>query len=337
MRQALLQPGRVAARLVVLLPLARSLALAAGLATAMAGSQAFAEPCADAAAIVEVAAKPGVKELRRLQREQARLRAELTASGVRPELLPAVLEPPEGLPVKGAVVVVHGRGQSPAAMRSLSEAYQQRGYVVVEVLLAGHGNADPAALEGATLAQWRQDVASAVRRTRRLKLPITFLGYSLGGGLSLEAFMNTRGAPGAAQDQLRLVAPFLRMEPAVKAESAARLAAHERWMAPPNPALGPLSPLGYRDVALSTYPQLLALEPALDGAAGRLGTRSDVAVVFSDVDGVVAAEPIRKLAAATGARTYELGPESRVKHTTIIFPRTLKPDVWERIIATLAP
>lgn len=117
-----------------------------------------------------------------------------------------LLFPKEGTATAGTVVVVHGLNISPQAMRTLAQEFvEHRGQHVVLTTLRGHGVND-SGREQASAQLWKQDLREAIVAAAVLPRPLSVLGYSLGGVLSVcvADSMNE-----VAIDRLILLAPAI--------------------------------------------------------------------------------------------------------------------------------
>jgi esterase/lipase len=91
-----------------------------------------------------------------------------------------------GAATAGAVLLVHGLTDSPYYVAALGDAFYDRGFNVVSVLLPGHGTA-PECLLHVKAAQWQSEVRFGLSLARRLGGKVSMAGFSTGGALSLDA------------------------------------------------------------------------------------------------------------------------------------------------------
>ncbi|WP_206210919.1 alpha/beta hydrolase [Vogesella urethralis] len=126
-------------------------------------------------------------------------------------------------PARGAVLLVHGLGDSPYSFNDLGPALAESGYLVRSVLLPGHGS-KPADLMAAQYEDWQTLVAQQTALLQREGLPVYLGGFSTGANLvMLQAMAEPR------------VAGVLLFSPAFKSDSSIDWLAP--WVAPLKPWL----------------------------------------------------------------------------------------------------
>ena len=129
---------------------------------------------------------------------------------------------PAGAP-RGAILLVHGLGDSPYSFTDLGPALAGSGYLVRSVLLPGHGS-KPADLIAAQYQDWQTLVAQQTALLQREGLPVYLGGFSTGANLvMLQAMAEPR------------VAGVLLFSPAFKSDS--RIDWLAPWVAPIKPWL----------------------------------------------------------------------------------------------------
>ena len=106
---------------------------------------------------------------------------------------------------RGAVLLVHGFGGTPAEMRGIGERLNAAGWAVHAPLLPGFG-ADFAALSRTTHMEWIATVRDAHDALRREHRHTLLLGFSMGGAISISV------AAATPPDGLILINPFTRLE-----------------------------------------------------------------------------------------------------------------------------
>lgn len=127
---------------------------------------------------------------------------EIPSPPVCPENRPFLLEPQ--LPAKGTALLVHGFTASPWEMRPLGEALAEAGFLVLCVLLPGHGTT-VADLAGRRYEEWLATVQEGYGQLAEKGLPVFGVGMSTGALLLLAL---------AAREKftgLALLSPFLRL------------------------------------------------------------------------------------------------------------------------------
>jgi len=126
-------------------------------------------------------------------------------------------------PPRGAVLLVHGLGDSPYSFSDLGPGLAAAGYLVRSVLLPGHGS-KPADLMAAQYEDWQAAVAQQTALLQREGLPVYLGGFSTGANLvMLQAMAEPR------------VAGVLLFSPAFKSDSSIDWLAP--WVAPLKPWL----------------------------------------------------------------------------------------------------
>ncbi len=129
---------------------------------------------------------------------------------------------PAGAP-RGAILLVHGLGDSPYSFTDLGPGLAAAGYLVRSVLLPGHGS-KPADLMAAQYEDWQTLVAQQTALLQREGLPVYLGGFSTGANLvMLQAMSDPR------------VAGVLLFSPAFKSDSSIDWLAP--WVAPLKPWL----------------------------------------------------------------------------------------------------
>jgi esterase/lipase len=109
---------------------------------------------------------------------------------------------------KGIVMVAHGLNVRPAAMLSLVEWFNSQGCDAFLIKLAGHyeNSIDSAAI---TVRDWQEDMMNGYNEVKRAaalhRLPLFFLGYSLGGLLGEDMILSV--GDNIAIDKQVLLAP----------------------------------------------------------------------------------------------------------------------------------
>ena len=100
-------------------------------------------------------------------------------------------------PLRAVVLVVHGFNLKPDKLKTLIDVMSGRGAYVIRLTLTGH-DGNFGALERVTRDGWLRDMACATREayetSKRLKLPLDFVGISLGALLNAD-FENNATEP----------------------------------------------------------------------------------------------------------------------------------------------
>lgn len=120
-------------------------------------------------------------------------------------------EEPKGQPVKAVVLLLHGLNLKPQKMDDWSKALAVHGAEVMRFALYGH-TGDHEHMRAVTAEVWRQQFKEAVRaaqsRAKELKVPVYFIGFSLGALVGLEWLAND-GEKEAGITKMVLIAPAL--------------------------------------------------------------------------------------------------------------------------------
>jgi alpha-beta hydrolase superfamily lysophospholipase len=125
--------------------------------------------------------------------------------------------------LQGVAVVVHGLNLKPERMGPLIFLLNRSGIEVLNVSLHGHGDnylrsSDPEearldSFRSVTYALWSSEVSEAYRQASllsgRKKVPLFFIGYSLGGLLGCELIVSR---PDVRFDRMVLLAPALKIQ-----------------------------------------------------------------------------------------------------------------------------
>ncbi|WP_170252811.1 alpha/beta hydrolase [Vogesella mureinivorans] len=129
---------------------------------------------------------------------------------------------PAGAP-RGAILLVHGLGDSPYSFTDLGPGLAAAGYLVRSVLLPGHGS-KPADLMAARYEDWQALVAQQTALLRREGVPVYLGGFSTGANLVMLQAQADRN-----------IAGVLLFSPAFKSDSSIDWLAP--WVAPLKPWL----------------------------------------------------------------------------------------------------
>ena len=126
---------------------------------------------------------------------------------------PFELKPPVGFPIgqkkiyRRGILLTHGLTDSPYFMRHLAAFFQQQGFLVMAVLLPGHGT-QPGDLLEVTRQEWGRTVAYGVDQLADAVDQVYLAGYSIGGTLSVCQSLRDNRVRG-----LFLFSPAIRITP----------------------------------------------------------------------------------------------------------------------------
>jgi esterase/lipase len=216
---------------------------------------------------------------------------------------------------RGVALAVHGLNLKPERMGAVIAVLNNAGVDVLNVALRGHGDnftpldnrtAEAARLEAfrtVTFPLWRGEVRRAYeearRRADRRRVPLFFVGYSLGGLLGCDLVLS---GPDVAVDRMALFAPALSVQ----------VEAHLLKALTPFPGLviDSLSPRWYRANDGTPMAAYKALFEAVARVEGRIGPRLNVPtlVLVDEADEFISPGRIRDLIAAGGLTRWRVVP-----------------------------
>lgn len=201
----------------------------------------------------------------------------------------------------GAVLLLHGFGDTPQSLARMARFLNEEGWTVSVPLLPGHGRSLEEFAES-TGEAWLAAAREALEVLRETRHPVFLIGQSMGGALATILAAEYRDLPG-----LVLLAPYLGMPRAL------------RWIARSHPVLGLLSPwmpsrgersildpeareasLSYGTVATRLLAELLDVSERARAAAPRV--QAPVLVMFSRQDHRIPREEAERGFAALGSR-----------------------------------
>ncbi|NPU84555.1 MAG: alpha/beta fold hydrolase [Syntrophaceae bacterium] len=216
---------------------------------------------------------------------------------------------------KGVALVIHGLNLKPERMGSIIAALNRAGVDVLNVSLLGHGDnyrpfesltPEAARLEtfrNVTYPIWRQEVRNACekakRRAAREKVPLFFVGYSLGGLLGCDLVLTD---PETAFRRMVLFAPALNVK--VEAHLLKVLSPF------PNLVIDSLSPRWYRandGTPMAAYRALFDAIGHVEGNAGP-GLNVPTVVLIDKEDEFISMERIREFMTETGLSRWRILP-----------------------------
>jgi len=117
--------------------------------------------------------------------------------GVRPEYGPYIYSAPSAK-VKPTVVLVHGFGESPAAMKNIDAAYRKNGFNVVSALLPGHGHSQRDFIQSLlrlddTLDAWEGEIELALKTGKEVgNGKVVLHGFSMGAMIGVQTIQKDR-------------------------------------------------------------------------------------------------------------------------------------------------
>jgi len=118
---------------------------------------------------------------------------------------------------KAVVLVAHGLNLKPEKMDTLAGLLRDAGADVLRITLSGH-EGDMAAFKNVNSEIWERDFnssyAEALTRSRQLKVPLYFLGFSLGALVGVRSMIEENSS--TKFDRMVLLAPAISLKTATK-------------------------------------------------------------------------------------------------------------------------
>jgi pimeloyl-ACP methyl ester carboxylesterase len=118
--------------------------------------------------------------------------------------------------LSGVILMVHGLNTKPEKMQSLAQAFEENNYKVFLTVLSGHSNEDLAIVGQITRTKWLSDLDGKYQEARHFadsrKVPLIFVGYSLGGLLGVDLLTDPNyqiGDQAIHWDKMVLLAPAI--------------------------------------------------------------------------------------------------------------------------------
>ena len=186
---------------------------------------------------------------------------------------------PDSKELKGFALVIHGLNQKPNIMQSVSGRLNDEGVETLNLTLSGHDTTnlrDEQRLESfksVTYRQWRGEVYQAFnaakRRAEENKVPLFFVGYSLGGLLGCDLITSRSDV---TFERMVLFAPSLSIH-----YSSQILALFSLF---PNVVIPSFSPEEYRANAGTPVAAYNALYQAIDHFEDNLSDRINIPTIL---------------------------------------------------------
>jgi alpha-beta hydrolase superfamily lysophospholipase len=118
----------------------------------------------------------------------------------------------------GAVLLLHGMGDSPYSLRAIGEQLNQRNYWVVGLRLPGHGTL-PSGIRNCTWQEMAGVVALAAKYLEAKGLPLSLIGFSTGATLALDYTLQKlaqKNSGSTTPASLVLISPAVTIHPAAR-------------------------------------------------------------------------------------------------------------------------
>jgi alpha-beta hydrolase superfamily lysophospholipase len=247
----------------------------------------------------------------------------------------------------GVAVVVHGLNLRPERMGSIIDELNRAGIDVLNVSLKGHGrnftwnqnlSMDEARLEAfrhVGYDLWVEEVRGAYLRARQRasdrKVPLFFVGYSLGGVLGCNLLLTD---PGVAYDRMILFSPALNI--------TAKGYLLKPLMPFPNIVIDSLAPPSYRaneGTPMAAYRAVFEAVADFEKSAGP-GLNIPTAVFVDEKDEFISPLDLAQTVARLGLDRWQFhwvqkGPDGResLSHHVLIDEVSMGRDVWKQIAA----
>ena len=250
---------------------------------------------------------------------------------------------------RAVVVVAHGLNQRVSALRSLGEALRERGATVVPLRFRGHrlDREDDAATFDAwrslTWRDWLDDWQETTERAHVLAMrdgvPLTFLGYSLGGLVQTYALAFGTGAPGLYARQL-LLAPAIRVRAYTRTVRVFRPMGGRLLI----PSVTPVAIRSHGATSMAAFEALFHYESALDAIPDPTRLRIPTLVLIDRRDELASAARLHTWIDRHGlANEWEVEPIPRPAPAKPLTYRhyvtdesALGPDAFRMLVARIA-
>lgn len=211
---------------------------------------------------------------------------------------------PEIKKPKAVVVLAHGLNLKPEKMDDWAKALLLRGALVLRVGLYGHRGIIEHMKE-ASAAFWRdefhEEVIKAVAASKEHKVPLYFVGFSLGAVVGLD-WQTRQGTDGQGFQKMVLIAPALAL-PWYSKQAIRFFSMFGRSFVLPS-----RSPADYRanrGTSVAAYEALFEIKADVERARYQ-HTNVDTLVVIDKSDELVSSDGIRKLIAQYELSRWEL-------------------------------
>ena len=186
---------------------------------------------------------------------------------------------PDSKEVKGIALVIHGLNQKPTVMQSINGRLNDEGVETLNLTLSGHDMVNFGdeqrlkSFKSVTFKQWRGEVykafKAAKKRAEEKKVPLFFVGYSLGGLLGCDLIASR---PDVSFERMVLFAPALSIHYSSKV-----LALLSSF---PNVVIPSFSPEEYRANAGTPIGAYNALYEAIDHFEDNLSDRINIPTIL---------------------------------------------------------
>lgn len=243
-------------------------------------------------------------------------------------------------PARGVAVLVHGLNLKPERMTEIGTLLSRNGIESLRVSLSGH-RGDSAEFARVSRDTWLEDVRSAYREARKesdqRKLPLYFVGYSLGALLHLDLLNNDSGAE-YRYDRMVLLAP------AVSLRATSHLVKLLGFLGPEFvvPSFGPGDYRANSGTPMAAYSALFESLERLEKSGIRQGNTPTLIMIDPDDelvsrDGIAALIQRHSLSAWQLKHVEKRSPtRERSHHHLIVTEETMGKDAWEHIGASIA-
>jgi pimeloyl-ACP methyl ester carboxylesterase len=251
--------------------------------------------------------------------------------------------------LRGVAIVVHGLNLKPERMEAVIAELNREGIDVLNVSLKGHGRnfawngaipMEEARLDtfrNVSYRLWLDEVRGAYLKARQRaaekKVPLFFVGYSLGGLMGCNLLL---ADPGVAYDRLILFAPALSMT----AESYLL----KPLMPFPNLVIDSLSPVSYRSNDGTPMAAYRAVFDAVEYFHNNAGPRLNIptAVFVDEKDEFISSSRLQETVSRRNLDRWRIhwvqkGPDGndKLSHHMLIDEAGVGRDTWRQMTAVL--
>ena len=213
--------------------------------------------------------------------------------------------------LSGVVLMVHGLNTKPEKMQSLAHAFEENNYKVFLTVLSGHSQEDLPNVGQVTRTKWLSDLNGKYQEARHFadsrKVPLIFVGYSLGGLLGVDLLADPNYQTG---DQAIHWDKMVLLAPAIATQGLVNSFGLIRGVMPGGFVVPSLSPFDYRanpaGTSVAEYDALFQSQHEVQ--VRNPGPLTDIpALIFIDPqDELVSESGLRNFVTAKGLENWKI-------------------------------